>query len=675
MNIYWIIERYNASTSGWGSDWQLRLTISWDAVEGADEYIITCPGQDISDSTDGTSLVYNRCTFVNHQWNAFRITANASGVELNSCDVNIGYFLPIWAQEPAGDNTNGVTMSFEVNDVEFPIVIERLISSGWNSGNWTRLGTAQLDAESLTFHDANPIRNSTNTYRAYYETEHYSDMNKSYLEGSATVSELQLPPSDITLSNNTISYADSYAGNFIGILSVTDPNTNDYANLTLPAGLTDNSLFSIVYGNYLYVGMTPLNAGNYIVTVRATDSTGLTFDKILEIIVTPVQLDSPAPQVEPDAFSIHAYWSEIDDATGYECSLSDDGNNWGDSLATSDAEIDFTGLESETLYYIRVRATSDSGNYSASVWSSVVSCTTLKPPTAPTDIFLSNNTIDYENAVTGEVIGELSASDPNEGDYVTFSLPDNTGNNGLFAIDGNYLVIGQNKPDAGTYSIVVRATDSTGLIFEKTFSFEITPSQLQQPWPWTNATSTSIILEWDENDIPCTYEVQTSADGMNWSESISCTDSQYVLSDLANETTLYFRVRCIASDNNYSNSDWSDVVSGVTLGPPPKPTATAISQHVILVTWPNDTGPVSIERTLCDTNEWTQLATDYYDSSFTDSTALPNQRYLYRLVSGTCCSPPDPAWLSTITHYSVVTECHEGTVAKVEWQVITELTV
>ncbi|MBK8038243.1 MAG: choice-of-anchor D domain-containing protein [Verrucomicrobiaceae bacterium] len=99
------------------------------------------------------------------------------------------------------------------------------------------------------------------------------------------------------------------------------------------------------------------------------------------------------------------------------------------------------------------------------------------PPSAPTDILLSNSTV-IENAGPGTLIGTLTAVDANLGQSHTFTLVPGTGDthNTLFGISSGDLVLNANADfeSLTTYSIRVQADDGSGGTFAKTFSITVT---------------------------------------------------------------------------------------------------------------------------------------------------------------------------------------------------------
>ena len=95
-------------------------------------------------------------------------------------------------------------------------------------------------------------------------------------------------------------------------------------------------------------------------------------------------------------------------------------------------------------------------------------------PVAPTDILLSNTTLD-ENLPSATIIGSLSATDADPGDAFSYSLVDTPvcagPHNAAFQISGNSLnsVSPFDYETQNSLTICIRATDSSALSFDKQF--------------------------------------------------------------------------------------------------------------------------------------------------------------------------------------------------------------
>ncbi|HYO60667.1 MAG TPA: cadherin domain-containing protein, partial [Actinomycetota bacterium] len=102
-----------------------------------------------------------------------------------------------------------------------------------------------------------------------------------------------------------------------------------------------------------------------------------------------------------------------------------------------------------------------------------VSITVASVNDAPTNVNLSNNSVDEELA-SGATVGSFSAVDPDAGDLHSFTLAAGAGDtdNGRFAIQGTTLKTGEafDFETQGPFSIRVKGQDGAGASFEKQFS-------------------------------------------------------------------------------------------------------------------------------------------------------------------------------------------------------------
>ncbi len=136
-------------------------------------------------------------------------------------------------------------------------------------------------------------------------------------------------------------------------------------------------------------------------------------------------------------------------------------------------------FETKSSYSIRVRAT-DNGDPAAS-FEKVLTITVTDVPEndAPTDIALSNSTL-AENNLAGATVGTLSATDPDAGQTLGFTLASGTGStdNAAFTISGSTLQLNSiaDFETKRSYSVRIRATDNGTPVrtFEKAFTITIT---------------------------------------------------------------------------------------------------------------------------------------------------------------------------------------------------------
>ena len=101
---------------------------------------------------------------------------------------------------------------------------------------------------------------------------------------------------------------------------------------------------------------------------------------------------------------------------------------------------------------------------------------TTKANSAPTDISLSNSSVD-ENQPSGTTVGTFTTTDPDPGDTASYGFATGTGDadNGSFQIVGDTLETNASFDfeTKSSYSIRVRSTDGGGLFFEKQFTVSV----------------------------------------------------------------------------------------------------------------------------------------------------------------------------------------------------------
>jgi Ca2+-binding RTX toxin-like protein len=120
---------------------------------------------------------------------------------------------------------------------------------------------------------------------------------------------------------------------------------------------------------------------------------------------------------------------------------------------------------------------------------------------APVNLTLNGSRVD-ENAANGTVVGTAAATDPDQGDVLTYSLTNNAG--GRFAIDPNTGIITVangallDYETAQSQGIVTRATDAGGLFVESAFTIGI--NNLPEPKSWTGDNGVNVFTA-STNDL------------------------------------------------------------------------------------------------------------------------------------------------------------------------------
>ncbi len=142
-------------------------------------------------------------------------------------------------------------------------------------------------------------------------------------------------------------------------------------------------------------------------------------------------------------------------------------NPWG--VVSLDGDKLVLGIavdhEAQSSYDVVVRATDVGGE----ITDTTITITVGDVNEAPTNVALSNAKV-IEDSPAGTVVGTLSATDPDTGETLTYSIANDSG---AFEIVDDQLVV----KDLGgvlSHSVTVVATDSGGLTTEKTFKIVTT---------------------------------------------------------------------------------------------------------------------------------------------------------------------------------------------------------
>jgi Bacterial Ig domain/Cadherin domain/RTX calcium-binding nonapeptide repeat (4 copies) len=132
--------------------------------------------------------------------------------------------------------------------------------------------------------------------------------------------------------------------------------------------------------------------------------------------------------------------------------------------------------ETKSTYSVRVRATDRRGASFSKAFTITVTDLPERVNHAPTDIALSNSSVD-ENEPVGTTVGMLGATDPDGGDTHTFALVAGAGaaDNGAFAIAGATLRTNAvfDYETKNTYSIRVRTADAAGATFDEQLTIAV----------------------------------------------------------------------------------------------------------------------------------------------------------------------------------------------------------
>ena len=300
-------------------------------------------------------------------------------------------------------------------------------------------------------------------------------------------------PSNISLSTSSIT-ENNAANVTFATLTATDPDPLDTFSYSLVngTGSTDNASFSI-QGATLRANVS-FNfevKSSYSIRIRVTDSNNLTFEKTFTITINNVN-EAPTDIVLsastlPENAGINATVGTLsatdpDVGTTFTYSLvSGDGATDNGSFNINGAQLRATNslnYESASSYSVRIQVVDAGGLTFAKVFT--IGVTNVNE--APSSISLSSNLVD-ENVWVGYVVGTLTATDPDVGDTIKFSLTAGEGDdyNTSFTITGNQLRTVDNFEyvEDAEYFIRVNATDAAGLSYAQPIEIIVTQANVK----------------------------------------------------------------------------------------------------------------------------------------------------------------------------------------------------
>ncbi|MBD2701643.1 cadherin domain-containing protein [Spirosoma sp. BT702] len=297
------------------------------------------------------------------------------------------------------------------------------------------------------------------------------------------------PPTDISLSGTTV-VENQAINTTVGSFSTTDQSigqqnqTFSYA-LVSGTGSTNNALFNIS-GNTLRTSaiFDYESKNSYSIRVRTTDNgtPAYSYEKVFIVNVINAQIEIIVPSGGTGFVTYNG-------PNGACATLAPTQGriymNFGSNCAAANQDI--LNLQNDCsccpifnndcIRYTNtnLNATTDAFTIRGVTFSVSINYVN----TAPTDITLGNTTVS-ENAAIDTPIGSFTTTDPGPNETNSYSLVSGMGseNNALFNISGNTLRTSAifDYETKNSYSIRVRATDSGGLSYEKSFIITVTNS-------------------------------------------------------------------------------------------------------------------------------------------------------------------------------------------------------
>jgi VCBS repeat-containing protein len=413
------------------------------------------------------------------------------------------------ASVTVGENSTVVT-TVTATDVDAGHTLGYSIAGGADAGRFTiNNSTGQLSFASAPSYEAPADSGGNNVYDVTVQVSDGQGGTDTQAL-AVTVANVNEAPTDLALSANTVA-ENAANGTVVGTVSGTDSDTGD----TRTYSLTDNAggRFAInsSTGQITVANRSLLNyesATSHNLTVRVTDSGGLTYDETFTINVTDV--NEAAPRITSNGGGATALINIAENATAVTRVTASDADTRQTlaysivggadaakfTINSSTGALSFvsapnyevpTDSGGNNTYDVTVQVSDGNGG----VDSQAISVTVTAVNERPTDLSLSANTV-AEHAANGTVVGTVTGSDPDAGDTKSYSLTNTAG--GRFAINrttGALTVANStllNYEAATSHAVTVRVTDRGGLTYDETFTINLT--NVNEAPTGTNATVT-----------------------------------------------------------------------------------------------------------------------------------------------------------------------------------------
>ena len=257
---------------------------------------------------------------------------------------------------------------------------------------------------------------------------------------------------------------------------------------------------------------------------------------------------------------------------------------------TSNTNSTVTGLTNGVTYYFVVTAVNSAGESGYSNQISATPSASLLPPIAPTNLTAT--------AGNGEILLRWNAST----NAAIYNVYESTSSNGFFTKIGStqstFAVINSNITNGVTYYFVVTAVNSAG---ESGYSNQAsaTPSASAPPLPPTNlsaiAGNSEVELNWTGGTNVTSYNIYYSiTSGGPYTKVTTTTNTNYIVSELANGVTYYFVVTAINSNGESGYSNQASATPSASVPPLPPTNLTAVvGDAQVSLSWSASTNATS----------------------------------------------------------------------------------
>ena len=339
-------------------------------------------------------------------------------------------------QIQASDSASGQTLTYSATGLPAGLSINS--STGLISGTPTTAGTSSVTVTATDTTGAHGSASFTWTVNPAANTVSVTNPgNQTGTVGTAV--SLQIQASD-SASGQTLTY--SATG--------------------LPAGLSINSSTGLISG-------TPTTAGTSSVTVTATDTTGASGSASFTWTVNPaantVSVTNPGNQTGTVGTAVSLQIQASDSASGQTLTYSATGLPAGLSINSSTGLISGTPTTAGTSS-VTVTATDTTGAHGSASFT-----WTVNPAANTVSVTNPGN----QTGTVGTAVSlQIQASDSASGQTLTYSA---TGLPAGLSINSSTGLISGTPTTAGTSSVTVTATDTTGAHGSASFTWTVNPAQ------------------------------------------------------------------------------------------------------------------------------------------------------------------------------------------------------
>jgi len=348
----------------------------------------------------------------------------------------------------------------------------QILTYAITSGNSNNAFAINASSGALTVANSQALNYETIT--SFPLVVRVTDNGTGYLWSQATVTVNLINVNEYpVIANQSFSVVQNAAnGTIVGTVIATDPDAGQTLAYSITAGNTGTAFaINASTGRITVASSSAVVAGTFSLTVRATDNGSPVrySSATVSITVTSANL---APVISNQAFSLVQYASNgtivgtvvaSDPNAGqtltYAITAGNTGSAFSINASTGTITVsNSTGLSPQT-FSLTVRVT-DNGSPSLYSQATVTITVTSLPNQAPVISNQAFSLVQY--SPNGTVLGTMTATDPNAGQILTYTITSGNTNN-AFSINSTTGVISVSNSSAlspQTFALTIRVTDN-----------------------------------------------------------------------------------------------------------------------------------------------------------------------------------------------------------------------